>query len=87
MLNIHQFMDFIYLLFYACLELQFLDVETNQSPRRPVPAVLKNLFSNVGGLSKNLSDMTVASSQNDLLLSSQTLGSRVCEDPGSPAGS
>ena len=33
------FMDFLYLIFYGCLRLRFLDVETNPGPRRPVPAV------------------------------------------------
>ena len=28
-------MEFIYLIFYACLRLRFLDVETNPLPRRP----------------------------------------------------
>ena len=27
----------LYLIFYACLELQFLDVETNPGPWRTVP--------------------------------------------------
>ena len=63
----------LYLIFYACLELQFLDVETNPGRRRPVPEACRILFSNVQGLSKNLSDVTVASSQYDLLLCSETL--------------
>ena len=46
-----------YLIFYACLSLWFPDVKTN-----PVPAVCGILFSNVRGQSKNLSDLTVASS-------------------------
>ena len=65
---------FLYILFfYACLELQFPDVETNPGPRRPVPGACRILCSNVLGLSKNLSDVTVASSQYDLLLCSETL--------------
>ena len=48
--------------FYACLELRFLDVETNPAPRRPVPGACRILCSNVRGLSKNLSDVTVPSS-------------------------
>ena len=63
----------VYLIFYACLELRFPDVETNPGPRRPVPGACRILFSNVRGLSKNLSDVTVASSQYDLLLCSETL--------------
>ena len=66
-------MDFIYLIFYGCLSLRFLDVETNPGPRRPVPAVCRILSSNVRGLAGNLSDLTVASSQYDILLCSETL--------------
>ena len=43
-------MEFIYLVFYACLRLQFLDVETNHGPRHPVPDVCRILCSNVQGL-------------------------------------
>ena len=63
----------LYLIFYACLELQFPDVETNPGTRRPVPGACIILCSNVRGLSRNLSDVTVASSQYDLLLCSETL--------------
>ena len=66
-------MDFLYLLFYGCLRLRFLDVETNPGPRRPVPAVCIILCSNVRGLAGNLSDLTVASSQHDIMLCSETL--------------
>ena len=70
-------MDFLYLFFYACLRLRFLDVETNRGPRRPVPAVCRILCSNVLGLAGNLSDLTVASSQYDILLCSETLVSDI----------
>ena len=63
----------LYLIFYACLELWFLDVETNLGPRRPVPEACRILCSNVRGFSKNLSNVTVASSQYDLLVCSETL--------------
>ena len=69
----------MYLIFYGCLRLQFLDVETNPGPRRPVPAVCRILSavpavcSNVRGLAANLSDLTVASSQYDILLCCMTL--------------
>ena len=63
----------LYLIFYACLELRFPDVETNPGSRRPVPGPCRILCSNVQGLSKNLSDVTMASSQHDLLLCSETL--------------
>ena len=66
-------MDFLYLIFYGCLRLRFLDVETTPGPRRPVPAVCRILCSNVRGLAWNLSDLTVASSQYDILLCSETL--------------
>ena len=65
-INIKQFMDFLYLIFYACLRLRFLDVENNPGPRRPVPAVCRILCSNVRGLAGNLSDLTVASSQPNI---------------------
>ena len=66
-------MDFLYLIFYGCLRLRFLDVETNPGPRRPAPVVCRILCSNVRGLAGNLSDLTVASSQYDILLCSETL--------------
>ena len=56
--------------------LQFLDVETNRGPRRPVPGVCRILFTNVRGLAwpyYNLSDLTFPSSQYDILLCSETL--------------
>ena len=65
-------MDFLYLIFYGWISLRFLDVETNPGPRRPVPAVCRILCSNVLGLAGNLSDLTVASSQYDILLCSET---------------
>ena len=48
-------------------------METNPGPRRPVAAVCRILCSNVRGLAGNLSDLTVASSQYDILLCSATL--------------
>ena len=66
-------MDFLYLVFYCCLRLRFLDVETNPGLRRPVPAVCRILCSNVRGLAGNLGDLTVALSQYDILLCSETL--------------
>ena len=67
-------MDFFYLIFYACLRLRFLDMETNPVPQRPVPAVC----SNVRSLARNLSDLSVASSQYDIMLCSETLVSDMC---------
>ena len=66
-------MEFIYLIFYACLRLRFLDVETNPGQLRSVPAVYRIICSNVRGLAGNLSDLTVASSQYDILFCSETL--------------
>ena len=66
-------MDFLYLIFYGCLRLRFLDVETNPGPHRPAPDVCRILCSNVRGLAGNLSDLTVALSQYDILLCSETL--------------
>ena len=43
-------MDFLYLIFYACLRLRFQDVETNPGTRCSVPAVCRILCSNVRGL-------------------------------------
>ena len=70
-------MDFLHLIFYGCLRLRFMDVETNPDPRRPVPAVCRILCSNVRGLAGNLSVLTVASSQDDILLCSKTLVSDI----------
>ena len=68
----------LYLIFYAYLEFWFPDVETNPCPWHPVPEACRILCSNVWGLSKNLSDVTVALSQHDLLLCSETLFSDRC---------
>ena len=40
----------LYLIFYACLELLFPDVETNPGPWRPVPEACRILCSNVRDL-------------------------------------
>ena len=60
-------------IFYACLKLRFPDVETSPGLRRPVPSACRILCSNVRSLSRNLSDLTMASSQFDVLLCSETL--------------
>ena len=59
------------------MRLRFLDVETNPGSQRPVPAVCRILCSIVRGLAESLSDLTVASSQYDKLLWSETLVSDV----------
>ena len=66
-------MDFLYLIFYGCLRLRFLDVKTNPGPHRPVPSVCRILCNNVQGLAGNLSDLTVAPSQYDILFCFETL--------------
>ena len=66
-------MGTLHLKFYSCLRLRFPDVETNPGPWRPVAASCRILCSNVRGLSGNLSDLAVASSQYDILLCSETL--------------
>ena len=66
-------MEFLYLIFYGCLRLRFLYVDTNTGQRRPAPAVCRILCSNVRGLAGNLSDLTVASSQYDIMFCSETL--------------
>ena len=38
-------MDFLYHIFFACLRLRFLDVETSTGRRRPVPDVCRQLCS------------------------------------------
>ena len=68
-------MDFLYLIFYGCWRLRFLDVETNPGPRCPAPAVCRILCGNLWTLAGNLSDLTVASSQYDILL---RLWSQIC---------
>ena len=50
-------------------------METNPGPRRPVPAVCIILYRNVRGLAGNLTDLTVASSQYDILLCPKNLAS------------
>ena len=65
-------MHFLYLISYAILWLRFLDVDTDPGPRRPVLAVYRILCSNVRGLAGNLGDLTVASSQYDILFCSET---------------
>ena len=57
----------------VCLRLWFLDVETNPGLRCPAPAVCRILCSNIQGLAGNLSDLTVAWSQYDILLCSEIL--------------
>ena len=66
-------MYFLCHIFYVCLRFRFLDVENNIGTRRPIPAVSRILCSNVRGMAGNLSDLTVASSQYDILLCSLTL--------------
>ena len=65
----------LHLIFYAFLELWFPDVESNPGPCRPVPEACRILCSNVQGPSKNLSNVTVASSQ---YVCSETLVSDRC---------
>ena len=48
-------------------------METNPGPRRPVPDICRIICSNVPGLAGNLSDLTVALFQHDILLCSETL--------------
>ena len=52
---------------------RFLDVETNTGLRRPVPDVCRRPCSNVQGLARNVGDLTVTSSQYDILLCSEIL--------------
>ena len=66
-------MGTLHLKFYSCMRLRFPDVEIYPGPRRPVAASCRILCSRVLGLSGNLSDLAVASSQYDILLCSETL--------------
>ena len=59
-------MDFLYLIFYGCLRLRFLDVETN-------PGGFVSLAGLAGSGREPYSDLTVTSSQYDILLCSETL--------------
>ena len=68
---------FLYLIFYGCLRHRFLDVETNPGPLRPPPDVCRILCSNVRGLARNLSDLTVASSLYDICCALR-LWSQIC---------
>ena len=52
-------------------------METNPGPPRHVSVVCRILCSNVRGLAGNISDLTVASSQYDILLCSETLVSDI----------
>ena len=70
-------MEFLYLIFYGRLRLRFPDVKTNPGLRRPVPAVCRILCSNVLGLAGDLSDLTVVSSQCNIVLCSETLVSDI----------
>ena len=66
-------MGTLHLKFYSCLRLRFPDVEINPGPRRPVAASCRILWSDVLGLSGNLSDLAMALSQYDIPLCSETL--------------
>ena len=52
-------------------------METNPGLQQPVPTVCRLLCSNGQGLAKNLRDLTVVSSQYDILLCSETLVSEM----------
>ena len=59
------------------MRLQFLDLESNPDPRRPIPASCRILCSNMRGMAGNHSDLTVASSQYDILVCSEILVSEM----------
>ena len=65
-------MEFLFVIFYACLRLWLLAAQTNPGPLRSIPDVCKILCSNVRGLAGNLSDLTVVSSRYNILLCSET---------------
>ena len=66
-------MEFLYLILHACLRLRFLDVETNPDPRRPAPLSAEYSIVMCGAWQGNLSDLTVASYQYDILFCTETL--------------
>ena len=67
-------MDFIYLIFYACLTLRFLCVKTKRASGVLFLISAEYFAVMCGGcLVGNLSDLTVASSQYDILLCSETI--------------
>ena len=70
-------MCLIYGHFYACLGLRFLDVETNPGPGFLFLVSAEYSTVMCGGLSKNLNDLTVASSHYDLWMCSKTLVSDI----------
>ena len=63
-------MELIHFILYAYLRFRFLDLQTHPCPLRPVPAVCRIHGSREYG---NLSDLTVALSQYEILLCSETL--------------
>ena len=71
-------MDFLYLIFYVCLRLRFLDVETNAIPWRPVPDVCRILCSNVRRLVLNLSELTVWLRLSMIYCCALRLWSQIC---------
>ena len=66
-------MVFLFLFFFACLEVRFPDVEVNPGPRTVRPRACRILCSNIRGLYGNLNDLSVAASSYDLVLCSETL--------------
>ena len=67
-------MEFLYLVFYACLRLRFLEVETNPGQRRPVPAAAEYSVVMCGAwLLTFATKLAVVSSQYWWLLCSETL--------------
>ena len=53
------------------------DIELNPGPRHPRQKQCRVMYTNIRGLHKNISDLTVASSQYDILLCSETLVSQM----------
>lgn len=66
------FMALLYLLFFACLIVRYLDVEWNPGPRRVAPKKLRMLFNNINGLYGNISELGVAAVGFDLLFCVET---------------
>ena len=65
-------MDWIFLLFFACLVPRYPDVERNPGPRCSAPKRLRVLYSNINGLHGNITELGVAAVGFDLLFCVET---------------
>ena len=66
------YMDWIFLLFFACLVLRYPDVERKPGPRCSAPKRLRVLYNNNNGLHYNITELGVAAVGFDLLFCVET---------------